>query len=208
MYRGSLILACYLGSSVAGLSLLWACNDHDPHPPNSTDPGNTVNPATGGGSSGTTDGGLTEASTNVDAGECSNLDDPTTRIDEDNVNDVVPPALGGDLTLINATYDLETAQRYVGATGQAGPNGVTYREVIRITGGNTLERNRVSQLSGGPEQPQNATFTLQSVSANTIALSQTCPTIGSAESFSFTLQNGKLTLTSASGESFTYTPRP
>lgn len=207
MNRGHMALVI-----IGGLGVLWACNDHDPHPANSTDPGNNVYPGGGGGgsSSGTpADAGLKEAGS-LDAGECTDLADPTTRVDENNVSDDVPTALGGDISTINATYDLTSVQKYVGATGQAGLNGLSYREVIRITGTNVLERNRISQLNTGPEQPLNARYALQTTasSTNTLTLIGTCPTTGNPETFSYTLQNGKLTLTSATGESFTYTSRP
>jgi hypothetical protein len=196
---------------LAGLGLLWACNEHDPHPPNLTDPGNTpVTGSGGGGSSGTPrDGGATDSGTSgsLDAGECTNLDDPTTRIDENNLSDTAPPGAGGDLTAINATYDLQTASKYVGATGLAGPNGVTYREVIRISGGNTFERNRVVQQNSGPEQTVNASYALQAT-GTTLSLTQQCPTQAGSEAYSFTLQDGRLTLISALGESFTYVARP
>jgi hypothetical protein len=197
---------------LAGLGLLWACNDHDPHPPNLTDPGSSPVTGSGAGSSGTTaprDGGVTDSGTSgaLDAGECTNLDDPTTRVDENNLSDTAPPGAGGDLTTINATYDLQTASKYVGATGQAGPNGVTYREVIRITGGNTFERNRIVQQNSGPEQIVNAKYTLQP-SGTSLSLTQQCPTAGGTETYAFSLQDGRLTLISTLGESFTYVARP
>jgi hypothetical protein len=198
---------------LAGLGLLWACNDHDPHPPNLTDPGGSsvggAGGSGGGSSTATRDAGVLDSGTSgaLDAGECTDLDDPTTRIDENNLSDTAPPGAGGDLTAINATYDLQTASKYVGATGLAGPNGVTYREIIRISAGNAFERHRVVQQNNGPEQIVNATYALQA-SGTTLSLTQQCPSQGGSEAYSFTLQDGRLTLINALGESFTYVARP
>lgn len=193
---------------VLGLGALWACNEHDPHPPNLTDPGDSL-PSTGGGggssSGGTADGGRTvDAGGTVDAGECTDLVDPTTIVDENALSDNAPPGLGG--TIVNGVYDLTTAQKYVGASGQAGPNGVTYREIIRITG-TSFERNRTTQQTSGPSSTLNATYTLQT-SATTLTLTPKCPASGAAEAFAYTVQDGRLTLVSTAGESFTYVARP
>lgn len=196
---------------LSGLGIIWACNDHDPHPANLDESAGT--PALGGGgggggSSGTDGGTITDAAAGLDADanrECTDLDDPTVSIDENSVSDTAPAGLGGPLG--DGVYDLTTAQKYVGASGQAGPNGLVYREIIRITGGTSLERNRTAQQGAGPVQATNSSYVLQ-ISGTNLTLTQKCPTSGAGEVFAFTSDNGKLTLISVTGESFTYTVRP
>ena len=196
--KGRLLSVCLLG-----LGALWACNDHDPHPPSLTDPGGAVGGGGGGGGGGDSTGGVDAGDT--DAGVCTDLDEPVNAVDENALSDDAPIGLGG--TLVDGVYDLSEADRYVGASGQAGLNGYSYREVIRITGGTSLERNRELRINSGPLQATNATYVIQ-VTSPSLTLTQRCPQQGATETFSFTVQDGKLTLISAFGESFTYTARP
>jgi hypothetical protein len=198
------------GALFIGLGILWACKEDEKRPPPLTDPGTSVNPGGGGGGGGGSsgDGGIvadTGAGTRPDASaECSDLDDPTTLIDQNNVSSDAPPGTGGQL--VDGIYDLTVAERYVGISGQAGPTGLTYREVVQITGGSSFERVRLAQSNNGPIQTTNASFVLTSASPN-LTLTPKCPTTGAGETYGYTLENGKLTLLSATGESLTYTAR-
>jgi hypothetical protein len=195
------------------LGVLGACNEHDPHPPNVTDPGNggaTSGGAAGGGGSssssgGALDGGALDGETTDAGAVCTDLDPPSVLVDENAVPSDIPVGNGG--TLVDGIYDLQTAEKYVGLSTPGGPTGVTFREVIRITGGTSLERLLSTQLNNGPTTDTNASYVLQQ-NGTSIVLTQKCPIQSAAETFSFTSADGRLTLISQAGESFTYVGRP
>ena len=194
-----------------GLGVLVACQEDEKRPPNLTDLGNDPSTGGGGGGSSGTDGGTSiDASsggtTDADAtAECSALDDPTSAVEQDAVSSDTPQGDTGG-TIIDGVYDLTIAEKYVGISGQAGPTGITYREVIKIVGGASLERVRLTQQSNGAVQTTNASYVLQVLSPN-LTLTLKCPTVGVGEQYRYTFQNGKLTLVSGAGESFTYIAR-
>ena len=201
-----------LTAFLLGFGVLWACNDFEKHPSAGAEPGNKGTPVGGGGGGTSTgDGGtITDAggNTTVDAdanAECSNLDDPTTLVDQNAVSSDAPAGTAGG-ELVNGIYDLKTADKYVGISGQAGPTGLTYREVIEIKGGVSLERVRLVQQANGPLQTFNVSYVLVANTPN-LTLTQKCPTLGVGEQLRYTSENGTLTLISASGESFTYVAR-
>lgn len=192
--------------TMIAIATLLACNDHDPHPAPLTDPGTGPGPGGSGGST-PTGGGTSGTVSPLDAGVCTDLDDPTSARDEIGSSDPLIPGTGG--TIVDGTYDLTSVQRYVGTSGQAGDTGRSYKEVMRITDGTTLERIRVLQInSGGGETTENASFVLtQTAGSNSITLSPKCPTLGTNQTLTFTAQGTTLTLTSLE-QQFTYTARP
>lgn len=195
------------------LTILVACNDHDPHPPPLQDPGSSTVPVGGSGGgtpTNTGSGGTSGTSGTTDAGECSALDDPTTVVDVLAVSDPIIAGTGG--TIVDGTYDLTSVRQFVGASGQPGATGATYKEVLRITGGSSLERIQIVQTGqGAVASTTNYAFVLrQSTPPSTqFSLAQSCPIVGGATNYSYTAAGLQLTLVTADGaQEFTYNARP
>lgn len=192
----------WVGLGVVVLLVAAGCSD----PPAKPGPAVVTGPpvVTGGGGGGdggsSADGG--DAST--DAGVCTDLPNTGTLVDRTGVQGDPPTANGG--TVADGTYDLSAYTVYVGASGVAGPTGITAKGTIRIGAGKI---DQVLELGGTGKTPTaTATRSAYTASGATFAETQLCPATGAGAQLQFTANDTLLILTDlTTKEAFTFTKR-
>src|SRR5690606_39693 len=128
-----------------------ACKDDPERPPAASDTGQATGGGSGGGGGGPGgDGGGSSSGGEGGGGDsgaaCNALVNDANVIDQNGI--VGDPLTGTGGTIADGTYELTTAEVYVGGGGVPGPTGVTYRGVLRITGGQ-IERVTAVQANQG-----------------------------------------------------------
>ena len=191
----------WLACGVLAFGLVAACTQATDKPATAVVSGMPPT-ASGGGGSSSGDGGTGEAG--GDGGVCTELAVTGTLVDRTGVQGDPPTALGGNVA--NGDYDLSAYAVYVGASGVAGPTGITAKASIRIAGANI---DQILELGGtGKTATTTATRSAFSASGATFAETQLCPATGAGRQLQFTATDAILTLTDAtSKEAFTFTKR-
>jgi hypothetical protein len=197
------LLAALFCGALAGV----ACKDDPKRPPVESEGPAYPSGSVGGGSSRdaaalpVTDGG------DPDAGECTDLENTGSVVDQTAViDDTVPLGTGG--TILDGTYNLTSAQIFEPTGSTPGPTNATYAGSLRITG-STFERVIVTATStstqAGLENRVTGTIVPSGVNAK-ITLS--CP-IAVQEQVTYTVADESLTLSNlTTKESFVFTKQP
>ncbi|MBX3219715.1 MAG: hypothetical protein KF795_04295 [Labilithrix sp.] len=186
---------------VTGAILAGACSDDPKRPPVLTD--GPPQPS-GGGSATPTDGGLDDDLDAGDGGSCTALENTGLEVDENAVNDELPPGTGG--TIADGIYDISSVRLYQSASGLPGLTGNSYQGSIRVTG-QVYERVVVfkSSAGAGAETRSSGTFTPSGTNA-TIAI--TCPS-PLQEQVTYTALDTSLVVSNlVTKTSFVFTKRP
>lgn len=190
-----------LGAAING------CKEEEPKPPVETSPA-TPKPTPGGSTTeaGTSDGGKEGGNTTADAdagGVCTDLAASTAVINEIAVQGDPPVGLGG--ALLDGTYNITDAQRFVGAAGVPGVTGASYQGSLRLSAGATvLERHVIFKNASGAasELVHKGSFIPGTGGNGTVSL--TCPTL-TQESVSYTVNGNNLIISNlVTKESLTY----
>ena len=193
----------WLGWWILALGLgLGACSDPAPKPGTAITMG-TPPGASGGGGGG--DGGpATAGDSGTDGGVCTELLLTGSLIDRTAVQGDPPVSTGG--TVVDGIYDLSLYSVYVGASGVAGPTGITTKATLQITAGKIDE---VIELGGtGKTNTTTSSRSAYSASGVTFAQTQLCPTTGAGKQVQFTAVDATLTFTDlTTKETFTFTKR-
>lgn len=190
-------------------SITFACKDDPNRPPAASDTGQAPTTGAGGGgganADGGNEGGLADAGTDSgDAGVCNTLANDADVVDQNRIVGDPPTGTGGNVA--DGTYELTSADLYVGASGTPGPSGATFQGVIRITAG-TFERtmNVVANQGAAPIESRSiATYT---AAGTTFTATQSCPA-PFQDQYTYSVVGNTLNLTSLlTKESFTFTLR-
>ena len=192
----------WLAWGVLAFGIVAACSDPPQKPGTAVVSGTPVVAAGGGGASG--DGGSSAGEGGDDGGVCTDLANTGQLVDRTGVQGEPPTSTGG--TVVDGNYDLTAYAVYVGASGVAGPTGITAKASLRIGAGKVDE---IIEVGGtGKTTTVKSARSAYSASGATFAETQLCPATGAGAQFQFTAQDTILTLTDLSTkEAFTFTKR-
>ncbi len=182
MRRASSLLSIALLTA----GVLVACGSDPERPKHSPDPPVQPISQTAGGS----EGGVSEAGSDagVDTGTSTTCNDLTlggAEVPETGV--LGDPVAGSGGLLEDGTYDLITAEKFVG-TGTPGLTGTTYRVTVRVTG-QTLDR--FVRATGANDRQVRGTFATTGAG---LTYQITCPT-NAQEQLTYTVNGTNLILT-------------
>jgi hypothetical protein len=192
---------------VAVSSTALGCKEDESRPPAASDLGGaTAGGAGGGGGAG--DGGGADGG--GDAGDaatapCNTLTNDANVVDQNRL--AGEPVTGNGGTITPGTYELKTAEVYVG-TAAPGPSGVTYQGVLRVTG-SKIERVTKVQANQGSTPVETRSIGDFTAAGTTLTVTQTCPApFQDQYTYTVTTANNTLNITSLiTKESFTFTLR-
>jgi hypothetical protein len=153
------------------LLMLAGCSaKHDPMPAALDDPsGPPPRPPLGrGGGGGGGDGGLT----GNDGGACNAQPNGASPVNENDVGEALPPAIGGTIT--TGTYWLTAVNYYTGVGGNSGPTGRQFQETINYAATTFDDVLAEGALDGGLGVEARTSGAWSTAGAQ-LSLAPTCP---------------------------------